>query len=102
MVNRVIAAIGGDGDDFGFASCSSLGVLDAVGFSGVVRAEFAGTNDDLEISRLIKTFGFTRVDTGNDAFERNSDVGSSDCASGWVVGAGCRGFDVRDVLAPIS
>ena len=58
MHDGVVAAIAGDGDDFGLAGGAILGVLDAVGFGGVVRAKLAGANDDLEVGGLVQTFGF--------------------------------------------
>ena len=41
----VVAAIAGDGDDLGLASCYSLEVLDAVGLGGVLRSKLGGAND---------------------------------------------------------
>jgi len=102
VVDGVVAAIGGYGDDFGFAGCSSLLVLDAVGFSGVVGAEFAGANDDFQVGCLVQTFRLTRADPGNYGFDCDGGVRACDRSSRWVVGAGGGGFDVRDVLAPVG
>ena len=58
MINRVVAAIGKNTYDLGFAGCSSLWVLDAVSFSGVVAVEFGVTDDDFDVGCLVKALGF--------------------------------------------
>ena len=55
----VVASVAGDGDDLGLAGCSSLEVLDAVGFGWVVVAEFGGANDDFQVGGLVEALGFT-------------------------------------------
>jgi len=98
----VVAAVAGDGDDFGFAGGASLGVLDAIGFGRVVRSELAVADDDLEVGCLVQAFGFAGCKARNDAFQGDVGVGASDVAGGGVVGAGRSGFDVRDGLAPVG
>lgn len=101
MHDRIIASIGSDVDDFGFAGGASLGVLDAVSLGWVVGAKLAGADDDFYVGGLVQTFGFAGCEAQNDAFDRDAGVGSSDVAGGGVVGAGCGGFDVREVLTPV-
>ena len=102
MHDRVVAAIARDIDDLGFAGDASLRVLDAVGFSRVVRAKLARADDDLYVGGLVQTLGFAGSKAQNDALHRDVGVRSSDGARSRVVGAGRGGFDVRDVLAPVS
>jgi hypothetical protein len=98
----VVAAIAGDGDDLGFAGHAVLRVLDTVRFGGVVRSKLGGADDDLEVGGLVQTLGLAWVEPGNDGFDLDIGVCAGDRAGGGVLGAGCSGFDVRDVLAPVS
>jgi hypothetical protein len=93
----VVAAIAGDGDDLGFTGHAVLRVLDTVGFGGVVRSKLGGADDDLEVGGLVQTLGFAGIEAGDDGFDLDVGVCASDRAGGRVVGAGCSGFDVRDV-----
>ena len=102
MINRIVAAISGNGNDLGLAGDAGLAVLDAVGFGWVVRSKFAVADDDLEVGGLVQPFGLAGGKAGNNAFQCDGGVGAGDCASRWVVGAGCSGFDVRDGLAPVG
>lgn len=102
MHDGVVAAIASNSDNFGLAGNAILGVLDAVGFSWVIRSELAGSDDDLEIGGLIQAFGFAGIDAGNNGFQGDIGVCTSDRPGGGVVGAGCGGFDVRDGLAPVG
>ena len=101
MVNRVVAAIGKNTYDLGFAGRSSLWILDAVGFGGVVAVEFGATDDDFDVGCLVEAFRFAGSEAADYALDRDVGVRSSDRASGWVVGARCGGFDVSDVDAPV-
>lgn len=101
MEDGVGAAIAGDGDDLGFAGGAVLRVLDAVGFCGKVRSKFGSADDDLEVGGLVQTLGFAGVDAGDNSFQRDVGVCTSDRSGGGVVGAGCGGFDVGDGLAPV-
>jgi len=102
MHDGVVAAVAGDGDDFGFAGGASLSVLDAVGFGRIVRSKLTVADDDFEVGGLVQAFGFARCKARNDAFQGDVGVGASDIAGGGVVGAGRSGFDVRDGLAPVG
>jgi len=97
----VVAPVAGDGDDLGFAGCSSLKVLDAVCFCWVVGAEFGGADDYFQVGGLVETLGFAGADAGDNALDGYVGVCSSYSARGGVVGAWCGGFDVRDGLAPV-
>lgn len=100
MVDRIVAAIGSNGDDLGFAGCASLLVLHAVGFGWIVSSKLVGANDDLQVCGLVQTFGFAGIDAGNNGFDRDVCVSPSDCSSRWVVGTRGAGLDIGDVLAP--
>ena len=97
----VVAAIASDGDDLGLAGYPSLEVLDAVGLGGVVRSKLGGANDYFKVGGLVETLGFAGANAGDDAFDRHTNVCSIHNSCGWVVVAGCGGFDVRDGLAPV-
>jgi len=101
VVNRVVAAIGQNTYDLGLAGRSSLWVLDAVGFSGVVAVEFGATDDDFDVGCLVEALRFAGSKAADHALDCDVSVRSSDGAGGWVVGARCGGFDVGDVDAPV-
>ena len=54
MINRVVAAISQDVDNLGFTGRSSLWVLDAIGFGGVIAVEFGVADDDFDVGCLVK------------------------------------------------
>lgn len=102
MEDRVVPTVGVDVDDATDFRYAALGVLDAVADCWIVRTKLASANDEFEISGLVKTFKFFWLDFADKG--ANSCVGFGACyATGsGIVGFGCAGLDVGDVLAEVG
>ena len=96
-----VASVSFDGDDAGDNRASTLAVLDAVGYRGVVAGKFDVANDEFNIAGLVHALKFLWVGLSDDRFEGDVGVRAGGDACLRVVRGGGAGFDVRHGLAPL-